>query len=196
MTNPSENAIKELKILYPRVQNPAAAKRLWEQILSPKERKKLGGTLAKSYDEAKGGTAYIWSRLHRGTGERAIVEAAYRLGFIHDSKREWLLRELGETVPRNHEPNDRPVWDKERRELRFRGAVVRKVPRPNAARNVVKVLDAFEEEGWPSRIDSPLPNAKDHQRLHATVRSINDGIVRNRIKFSADGTGEGFIWRC
>ena len=58
------------------------------------------------------------------------------------------------------------------------------------------VLDAFEEEGWPDRIDDPLrpdPDQDGKRHLHDTIRRLN----RNRraaIHFSGDGTGTGVLW--
>src|SRR6185312_7853921 len=48
-----------------------------------------------------------------------------------------------------------PVWDAERREVRYRDEIVKRyrVPAPNQE----LILAAFEEEGWPQLIDDPLP---------------------------------------
>jgi hypothetical protein len=61
----------------------------------------------------------------------------------------------------------------------------RVVPR---ASNVIKVLDAFEEEKWPERIDDPT----DAGKLHETLRSLNQGL--QGMRFRADGTGQGICW--
>jgi hypothetical protein len=54
-----------------------------------------------------------------------------------------------------------PQWDKKRQELRLGGLVVKqfKVPAPNQE----MILASFEEEGWPPRIDDPLPPHLDHR---------------------------------
>lgn len=85
----------------------------------------------------------------------------------------------------------KPSWDKEKCELRFDNAVVRHVKR--SAKNIVRILDAFEEEGWPPRIDDPLPPATETRRLSETVRTLNDRL--DRIRFQADGSGKGIIWK-
>ena len=60
---------------------------------------------------------------------------------------------------------------------------------------MVRVLDVFEEESWPDRIDDPLDpsKTKDQQRLHQAIRRLNENL--DLIRFGADGTGEGVIWQ-
>jgi len=67
------------------------------------------------------------------------------------------------------------------------GSRVMKRVRP-LARNVIRVFDAFEEEGWPQHIDDPT----DPGKLHETLRSINGGL--EGLRFRADGTGKGILW--
>ena len=74
-----------------------------------------------------------------------------------------------------------PEWNRETGELRFNDAVAKKV-RIAVAGNSVKVLDAFQEEGWPSRIDDPLDPSKDQQRLHETIKRLNDNLETIRFR--------------
>jgi hypothetical protein len=60
------------------------------------------------------------------------------------------------------------------------------------AKNVVKILDAFQEDGWPKRIDDPLQPSKDQQRLHEAIKRLNDNL--DILRFRADGTGQGILW--
>lgn len=88
-----------------------------------------------------------------------------------------------------------PVWDPLRRELRMGGKLVKqfKLPSPNQER----VLIAFEEEGWPPRIDDPLSRngCPDHKRrLHDTIKSLNRHQKHRLIRIKGDGTGEGVLW--
>ncbi|MBM3965375.1 MAG: hypothetical protein FJ308_09965 [Planctomycetes bacterium] len=95
--------------------------------------------------------------------------------------------ETGRTPP---QPQRKPSWDCIKGELSFDGVVIRKILRIGVAKNVVRVLDTFEEEGWPTRVDSPLsPNSQKH---HATIDSLNTGLLQ--IRFRSDGKGEGFVW--
>ena len=64
------------------------------------------------------------------------------------------------------------------------------------AENQEQVLDAFQEEGWPSRIDDPLRrDAKvcPKRRLHDTLKCLNRKQINEVIKFRGDGTGLGVL---
>jgi hypothetical protein len=91
------------------------------------------------------------------------------------------------------DPAQRPRWDADRRELRFRGQVLKRYRSP--APNQELVLAAFEEEGWPPRIDDPLPPHADQdskRRLRDTIATLNRG--QEKIRFFADGRGQGICW--
>lgn len=88
----------------------------------------------------------------------------------------------------------KPSWDSERRELLFRGVVCKRFRQP--APNQCRVLDAFEESGWPPCIDDPIPPSADvdrRQRLADTVRQLNKN--NGMIQFEMAGTTEGVIWK-
>jgi len=179
----------ELSQLRLRVQNCAAAEYLWRSLLSPDEKKRLGNNLNEAY--CHGGTLGMWMRLHGGDAPQALLNVAYEIGLLSEPMHKALLRRLGISGPPKVR-DQTPEWDKEARELRFAGKVIRRVLRPRAAKNVVRVLDEFQRQRWPPRIDDPLPDKRNQQRLHATIRSLNSGLKRIRIK--ADGTGAGYIW--
>lgn len=84
---------------------------------------------------------------------------------------------------------EKPVWNKDTCVLTYRGKTIRRVRGRSVASNVPRILDAFEEDGWPERIDDPLPDGKNPQRLRETIRSLNEGL--KDIRFFADGSGEG-----
>ncbi|MBS0210505.1 MAG: hypothetical protein JSS27_16295 [Planctomycetes bacterium] len=88
-----------------------------------------------------------------------------------------------------------PHWDAELQELRLGSALIKqfKVPAPNQE----MVLAAFEEEGWPVRIDDPLPpqpQQDSKRRLHDTINSLNRNHRVARLRFIGDGTGTGVRW--
>ena len=59
------------------------------------------------------------------------------------------------------------------------------------------ILAAFEEEGWPPRIDDPLPPKPDQdpkRRLHDTINSLNRNQQHLLIQFFGDGSGQGIRW--
>lgn len=93
------------------------------------------------------------------------------------------------------QPSPKPIWDTTERTLEFNGQLVKQFKWP--AVNQETVLAAFEEEGWPARIDDPLPpqgNVNPKRRLHDTIKHLNKNQHRPLIHFRGDGTGEGVIW--
>lgn len=88
-----------------------------------------------------------------------------------------------------------PRWDDQRHEL-WLGSVLVKRFKWKAA-NQESVLAAFEEEGWPSRIDDPLSPVADtdpKRRLSDAIKCLNRKQANPLIRFSGDGTGEGVLW--
>jgi hypothetical protein len=68
-----------------------------------------------------------------------------------------------------------------------------KLPSPNQE----TILAVFEEEGWPPRIDDPLPPNPElvvKRRLHDTIKGLNRNRRNCLIRFLGDGTGEGIRW--
>jgi hypothetical protein len=104
--------------------------------------------------------------------------------------RSWIDVEWA-AVTRTPTAASRPSWDRATGKLSFKGQVVRAIRSKKVAANVVLILDSFEELHWPTRIDSPL-RVSDSTKHHATIRSLNDGLVR--IRFRSDGDGLGFVW--
>ena len=89
----------------------------------------------------------------------------------------------------------RPFWCSDRKELRINGTIVKqfRVPSPNQ----MTVLAVFEEEGWPTRIDDPLPSSSEvapKRRLQDTIKSLNRNQQNQLIRFRGDGSGEGVVW--
>ncbi len=90
---------------------------------------------------------------------------------------------------------DVPLWTGN--ELSFEHRTIKRFRRP--ARNQQMVLAVFQEEGWPRRIDNPIPADEkcDAQlRLHDSIKSLNRNHILDPspIRFRGDGTGTGVIW--
>ncbi len=86
-------------------------------------------------------------------------------------------------------------WDAENRKLDVRGIVVKRFKWQ--APNQEIVLSAFQEEGWPERIDDPLPPQPEQdskRRLSDTIKCLNRKQINSLIHFHGDGTGEGIFW--
>lgn len=61
------------------------------------------------------------------------------------------------------------------------------------ATNVRKILDAFQEDGWPQKIDSPWSDdEKGAETRREAIDSLNTGLAV--LRFSADGTKSGICW--
>jgi hypothetical protein len=60
-----------------------------------------------------------------------------------------------------------------------------------SAPNQARILSAFEEEGWPARIDDPLAPGI----LRQTLKDLQEKFRDTPIAFFADGTGTGIRWK-
>lgn len=90
----------------------------------------------------------------------------------------------------------KPTWDSNMRQLSFRGLLVKTFRVP--ARNQSMILDAFEEEGWPTHLDDPLPvqsGIDPHARLHDAINRLNRRQINEIVRFIGDGSGEGVCWK-
>lgn len=92
-------------------------------------------------------------------------------------------------------PAPPPCWEPDRRTLRYRDRVVKhyKLPAPNQE----LVLVSFQEEGWPVRIDDPLPTLRGvepKRRLHDTVVALNRNQRAALLRFYGDGSGQAVCW--
>ena len=107
------------------------------------------------------------------------------------------------TINRNFSKNEKgpkgepsvPTWDSERRELRINAVTVKRFKW--TAANQETILAVFEEEGWPARIDDPLPPLPEQdpkRRLSDTIKCLNRKQQNELIRFRGDGTGEGVTW--
>lgn len=173
-----------------RLQDPETAHHVWHRMLSDAERQGLGSLEDQYHD---GRTVGIWMRAKNVSRELAIVQLSIAFG-LPPADAAWMLEELGETLPNDYEHvPGRPNWNRERGELTCNGEVVRQIARVNQARNIVLILDAFQEEGWPRRIDDPLPGTGGAERLGDTLRRLREGL--SAITFERDGTGQGITWR-
>jgi hypothetical protein len=88
-----------------------------------------------------------------------------------------------------------PHWDGLLRRLCWQGLLVKEYRQPAA--NQELILAALEEEGWPARVDDPLPRGRDQDpkaRLRAAVKALNGHQLHRLIRFRCDGTGEGVGW--
>jgi hypothetical protein len=92
-------------------------------------------------------------------------------------------------------PSQSPKWDRDRHELRIGPVLIKRFTIPSAGQEAI--LAAFEENGWPARIDDPLPSRDEPSRkarLQETVGALNRTLRRPFIEFSSDASGRGVLW--
>lgn len=97
--------------------------------------------------------------------------------------------------PKENQADLVPTWDHDRQELRMGRIVIKQFKAPAA--NQEMILAAFQEEGWPPRIDDPLPQNSDQdpkRRLHDTINSLNRNQKHPLVRFLGDGSGQGVRW--
>ncbi|MGD9722710.1 MAG: hypothetical protein AB7O59_15360 [Pirellulales bacterium] len=88
-----------------------------------------------------------------------------------------------------------PRWDRNRRELRVGSMLVKRYN--VASLDQESVLAAFEEAGWQSRIDNPLPCQEElarKTRLQETVHLLNHLQKRTLVRFFGDTSGQSILW--
>src|SRR5437870_5015237 len=89
----------------------------------------------------------------------------------------------------------RPSWQAKPRELWIGKILVKQFRRPAPVLELI--LAAFEEEGWPSHLDDPIPPTPEVDsitRLHDSINRLNRMQETQLVVFSGDGTGRGIRW--
>ncbi len=181
---------------------------VWDFAVDVSEAQKLGlRTIDLLWMTKKG---WIECRGGHSTGESCVNESSKFIILPHGIAvlNEALELVASESFPPSHSgimtfphstqiPNAAsiPIWNNHRHELVFSGELIKQFRWP--AYNQEKVLCAFEEEGWPERIDDPLPlvpGQDPKRRLGDTIKCLNRNQRRRVIRFRGDGTGEGVIW--
>lgn len=119
--------------------------------------------------------------------ECALFDLGLELDLIGAGRYESMRRAIGVYEREKSIPD----WNAETGELRFKGHVTRHID--GRATNVRLLLDSFEEQHWPARIDSPFPPAGKSRQLRDTVDTLTDDL--QLITFYCDGSGKGVAWR-
>jgi hypothetical protein len=90
-----QHVLEELEDIALRIGGPVSAARLWERVLTPQERQRLGGDLEVAW-RGHGGTAGMWMALRQVSRPRAVLDVPHEIGLLTDGNYRWLLREIGE----------------------------------------------------------------------------------------------------
>lgn len=173
--------------------SPAILDRVWNRVFSEHERTRLTEHIAADDGQFMHPVA-MWQLVRGGSPESALIRLARCVSLITQCDHDWLLESIGESTADADRPpqNAVPQWDPDTLKLTRAGIVLKHVRSRTIAANVVRVLDAFEEQGWPSRIDDPMPDGPDQMRLHATILSLNTRL--SQVRFHADGSASGITW--
>jgi hypothetical protein len=100
-----------------------------------------------------------------------------------------------EPVEAHRSVTETPRWDGEACQLWWKTLLIKEFRRPAA--NQELVLAALEEEGWPPRIDDPLPPTSiidPKVRLHDTIKALNRHHLHPILRFSGNGKGQRIQW--
>ena len=84
--------------------------------------------------------------------------------------------------------NAKPRWDADLRVLTWNNKARGGLCPPVLNQEKIRLL--FQEEGWPIRIDDPLPPG----RLRQTLKDLQKKFKDAPITFRRDGTGKGIRW--
>jgi hypothetical protein len=189
---------EELQRLRDLIRSDTVKRELWANRFTAADRQKFAGPEKEVRKQHH--TIELW-HIARGTPtpNQCIVEAAYAVGLINDSRRESLLDALG-AKPRAEKIGKQrsaavPRWDEASRELWLQGKVVRVAKRPKQAHNIVKILRAFEAAGWPPQIDDPHGRKSSDETRRRDMSNLSRGLETALMKFECDGDGTGFLWK-
>lgn len=89
----------------------------------------------------------------------------------------------------------RPRWDPASRTLYVGARIVKRYRVPAVLQE--RILNAFQEEGWPTHVYDPLsPNGdkSTKRRLHDTIKALNRHHRCRLIRFIGNGNGEAVGW--
>lgn len=118
-------------------------------------------------------------------------------GVCDESRPDLLLQAVDPGCNGNGHTESRvPQWNGCLHELWFAEKLIKRYRLP--APNQETILSAFQEEGWPPRIDDPLrphPEQDAKRRLHDTIKSLNRHQHSPLLHFLGDGTGTGVRWK-
>ncbi|MEI8211022.1 MAG: hypothetical protein WCI02_02660 [Planctomycetota bacterium] len=139
--------------------------------------------------------------------ERHFLRASNRFQFCDSSCFQWRnpseeVDDMNSNAPGQCQASEtiafrsKPSWNRMTRCLEFDGKLVKRFSVPAPIQEMI--LSVFQEEGWPTIIDDPLPPIACHdskQRLRDTVRCLNRSHrEKDLIKFCTVDNGESIQW--
>ncbi len=181
-----------LEHLRVHLRGPISFLKLWNEVLTPRERGQLGGDPDISFHR-DGGALGLWMRLQGMSLNAAIVDLYDRLWGLRKHERKRLENMIGVAEPENRGPPSRPMlrWDATTGELRNGDDVIRRVRRLANPTGIHLLLDRLQREGWTTTVpvQGIISNPK---QTHDAVRSLNSGL--RSIRFFATESGKCVGW--
>jgi len=178
---------QQLDQLEVQVQRNDVAVVIWNNHFTVADRKELGDDVYLAWKH-NGRTAGMWAAARGVSKDRAIIDIAYLFDWIDTKTCTKLLKAIGDDAT----AGGTPLWIAHTGELWFDGEIVRHVRNPAKATLVVRILDTFEESGWPRTIDDPVTSGGDSSQRRRAIESLNKGLTR--IRFACTGDGTSFGW--
>lgn len=178
-----------LKELYVQMSLPVCITRLTQEILTRDEIRlveEASPSVIKRLSETVRAVLSIVAQQRRISLERALLDLSRSLDMFGEGRYESLRLAIGEPVASGD--NEVPRWKLEEGRLYCKGRLIRTVS--GQGTDLRSILNAFEEDHWPPRIDSPLSGTPLKRRR--AIASLNKGL--SGIVFKSDGTSEGILW--
>lgn len=178
----SLSVVQALKEAKSRIVPAGSARRMWERLLTPGERRELGDDFESRYREL--GTIGIWRRLKSCPQHRAVLDVAYGIEFLTEPTYRWLLRETeGAAVASeaaSTEQTERPDWNRENGTFSWRGQTVAQFDINTPPSQLDQILSAFQQADWAVRVANPLAELLTQQVAQA-LRYLNQRLRVIRI---------------
>ena len=185
----SQEVADELQKTAARTQPFESARRVWDRLLSEEDRQQLGNNLEDCWRRI--GTIGMWTETYEVSLETAVIEIGEGLDLISFQTGAWLRRELELDQPIQAARTNMPQWDSDRGELRLGNRVIRHIRVMKKPSNIQRIVEDFQADDWPVRIDNPLTHGQ--EELHQALRSLNDSL--QLIRFGAREGARSINWR-
>ena len=209
----SEEVDKALREAAARIRPKASAWRVWQRLTAA-ERRQLGNDFDAAFSDL--GTVGVWMRARGGTAIRAIVSAAREIDLLTSADSEWLLRETTDASQQDEESagdaqqaasardmsaqaapwgaarapdQNKPVWQRQTGVLVWQNRELASFRLYRGKTSLVeKILNAFDDAAWATRIENPfsdLPREQVSYALDYLKRRIHP------LRLHVDGR---FLW--
>lgn len=174
-----------------RVCSPSRANILWNDVFTPDERRRLGDDLQTAWERHH--TLGMWM-LVKSYSNRflALVKLGVELEALSQLHAKSMLRAAGLKHTRSRRTSPKIDWDRDLGRLTFDGQTIRNIKVFKIPSNVERILNAFQQAGWPSSVLNPLDDPLDPEKLHQAIKELNK--YKKYVRFSARGGASFVVW--